>query len=369
MEAENKQTQRLFKIGLFWSVRKKLSNLVTVSVNLLVWGMDSVSFKLSFRALWSWHFCPLQASGNPALNVYWPFRGPLGFFIFSVLFFERFYLFIHERHREREAETQAEGEAGSPQVAQCGTWSWDWDDAPEPKADAQPLSHLGVPHFQWFFFLNKILFIYSWETQREREAETQSEGEARSTQGAQRGTRSRVSRIRPWAESSAKPRSHPGCPTIFNLYGHSVKCPQPHVTDEAAKAPRGQVAVTMRGSTGLPSKPSGAPKPPPPAASQCALRQGCASLMPPSSQQISSQVWESSDFCNWNVFFYCLPWLELDSQGQSFWPQDIIKSIQKYTVYSLNGVTRGKLMILWHNKSTTKRSPQRLRHHPSIVRS
>ena len=45
----------------------------------------------------------------------------------SLLFFLRFYLFIHERQREREterereAETQAEGEEGSMQGAQCGT--------------------------------------------------------------------------------------------------------------------------------------------------------------------------------------------------------------------------------------------------------
>ena len=35
---------------------------------------------------------------------------------------------------------------------------------------------------------------------RDTETETQSEGEAGSMQGAQLGTRSRVSRIRPWAE-------------------------------------------------------------------------------------------------------------------------------------------------------------------------
>ncbi|CAD7684395.1 unnamed protein product [Nyctereutes procyonoides] len=40
-----------------------------------------------------------------------------------------------------------------------------------------------------FFFL-KILFIYPQNTQREKEAETQAEGEAGSTQGAQHGTRS-----------------------------------------------------------------------------------------------------------------------------------------------------------------------------------
>ena len=48
----------------------------------------------------------------------------------------------------------------------------------------------------FFFFFLKILFIYSWEAHRERarEAETQAEGEAGSMQGAQRGTRSQVSK-------------------------------------------------------------------------------------------------------------------------------------------------------------------------------
>ena len=55
-------------------------------------------------------------------------------------------------------------------------------------------------------------FFFSLETQREREAETQVEGEAGSMQGARRGTRSQVSRITPWAEGGAKPLSHPGCP-------------------------------------------------------------------------------------------------------------------------------------------------------------
>ena len=32
--------------------------------------------------------------------------------------------------------------------------------------------------------------------------------------GSQRGTRSRVSRIRPWTESGAKPLSHLGCPKL-----------------------------------------------------------------------------------------------------------------------------------------------------------
>ena len=51
----------------------------------------------------------------------------------------------------------------------------------------------------------------------QREAETQAEGEAGSTQGAQRGTQSQVSRIRPWAEGSTKLLSHLGCPQVCFL--------------------------------------------------------------------------------------------------------------------------------------------------------
>ena len=51
------------------------------------------------------------------------------------------------------------------------------------------------------------------DTERKRETETHAEGEAGSMQGARRGTQSQVSRIRPWAEGSAKPLSrHQGCP-------------------------------------------------------------------------------------------------------------------------------------------------------------
>ena len=55
--------------------------------------------------------------------------------------------------------------------------------------------------------------------EREREAKTQAEGEAGSSRGAQRGTRSQVPRVTPWAEGGAKPLSPPGCPEpdIFQL--------------------------------------------------------------------------------------------------------------------------------------------------------
>ena len=51
-------------------------------------------------------------------------------------------------------------------------------------------------------------------TRREREAETQAEGEAGSLQGAGRGTRSRVSRIMSRAEGGAKPLGHRGFPEL-----------------------------------------------------------------------------------------------------------------------------------------------------------
>ena len=66
----------------------------------------------------------------------------------------------------------------------------------------------------FFFFFRFYLFIHDRHAQREREAETQAEGEADSMQGAHHGTRSRVSRITPWAEGGAKPLSHPGCPDV-----------------------------------------------------------------------------------------------------------------------------------------------------------
>ena len=49
---------------------------------------------------------------------------------------------------ETEAETQAEGEAGSLLGSRCGTQSQDPGSQPEPKADAQLLSHPGVPLYQ-----------------------------------------------------------------------------------------------------------------------------------------------------------------------------------------------------------------------------
>ena len=49
---------------------------------------------------------------------------------------------------------------------------------------------------------------------REREAETQAEGEAGSMQGAQHGTGYQGSRIRSWAEGSTKLLSHRAAPFV-----------------------------------------------------------------------------------------------------------------------------------------------------------
>ena len=70
------------------------------------------------------------------------------------------------------------------------------------------------------FFLRFYLFIHR---DTHREAETPAEGEAGSTQRARRGTRSRVSRIMPWAAGGAKPLRHRGCPTkiFFKDFIHS----------------------------------------------------------------------------------------------------------------------------------------------------
>ena len=55
------------------------------------------------------------------------------------------------------------------------------------------------------------------DIKREREAETQAEGEAGSMQGARRGTQSQVSKIRPWAKgrcSTAVPPRDPHAMTF-----------------------------------------------------------------------------------------------------------------------------------------------------------
>ena len=76
-------------------------------------------------------------------------------FFFSFL---RFYVFMRDTEREREAETQAK--AGSMQETQRGTQG----SCPEPKADAQPLSH---PGSKFLAYLKRchIILKYVFETE------------------------------------------------------------------------------------------------------------------------------------------------------------------------------------------------------------
>ena len=64
-------------------------------------------------------------------------------------FFNRFYLFIHERHTEKEAQRDRQREKQGPTAGldprTQGSYS-------EPKAAAQPLSHPGVP-------LKNLIFV------------------------------------------------------------------------------------------------------------------------------------------------------------------------------------------------------------------
>ena len=67
------------------------------------------------------------------------------------------------RDTEREVETQAEGEEGSLGGVQHGTQSQDLGSQPEPKADAQPLNHAGIPPspiFNWIIFSTLLRVLY-----------------------------------------------------------------------------------------------------------------------------------------------------------------------------------------------------------------
>ena len=68
--------------------------------------------------------------------------------------------------------------------------------------------------FETFLIFLKFLFIYDSHTEREREAETQAEGEAGSmhrepNMGLDPGTPG----LHPGPKAGAKPLSHPGIPT------------------------------------------------------------------------------------------------------------------------------------------------------------
>ena len=81
---------------------------------------------------------------------------------------------MRDRERQRPRQKEKQAPCREPNVGlDPGTLG----SCPEPKADAQPLSHPGIPIFLnfyqqsfivFFFFFFKILFIH----ERQREAET-----------------------------------------------------------------------------------------------------------------------------------------------------------------------------------------------------
>ena len=103
--------------------------------------------------------------------------------------------------------------------AQCRAWSHNPSITTGAEIKNQILnwlSHSGTPNvYSWKFIMSiiflKKIFIYSWDTQREKQRHRQREKQAacREPDG---GTRSWVSRITPWVEGGAKPLSHGGCP-------------------------------------------------------------------------------------------------------------------------------------------------------------
>ena len=65
--------------------------------------------------------------------------------MFFFFFFLRFYFFIHERHRKRERQRHRQKEKRAPRREPDVGLNPGTPGSPELKADAQPLSHPGVP--------------------------------------------------------------------------------------------------------------------------------------------------------------------------------------------------------------------------------
>ena len=76
------------------------------------------------------------------------------------------------------------------------------------------------PIIYLFIYLFIYLSIYLSMRDPEKKRQRQAEGEAGSTQGARRGTGSRVSMgSHAGPKASAKPLSHRGCPASYFLIG------------------------------------------------------------------------------------------------------------------------------------------------------
>ena len=113
------------------------------------------------------------------------------------------------RDTQREAETQREKQAPyrEPDAGfDLGTPG----SSPEPKADAQPLSHPGAP-MSFLFFFKDFIYLFMRDTERGRDT---SRGRSRLHAGSRCGTRSQDSRITPWAEGRRQTAEPPRDPLV-----------------------------------------------------------------------------------------------------------------------------------------------------------
>ena len=131
--------------------------------------------------------------------------------------FWRFYLFIHEREWERSRDTdrgRSRLHAGSPMWDSIpGSWDHSLSWRQMLKRWATQGSPIRTYVKDMIYFFLKILFMYSWVTQRE--AGTLAEREAGSMQRAWCRTESQDSRITPWTKGRCSTTESPRCPLDF----------------------------------------------------------------------------------------------------------------------------------------------------------
>ena len=73
------------------------------------------------------------------------FKFPFFLFSFFFFFFLGFYVFIHERQRERQGHRKREEKQAPCREPLAVLHPGTPGSCPEPNADAQPLSHPGIP--------------------------------------------------------------------------------------------------------------------------------------------------------------------------------------------------------------------------------
>ena len=133
--------------------------------------------------------------------------------VIYILFFLRFYLFIHDRERERGRDT-GRGRSRLHAGSLHGTRSWITRIRPWAQGGAKPLSCWGCPAlYNFLFFFFKIYFIFIYDRHRERQRHRRREKQAPcrepdagldpGTPGPRRGPK-----------AGAEPLSHPGIPQL-----------------------------------------------------------------------------------------------------------------------------------------------------------